>query len=126
MNDRYERAKQFILNAEDPKQAAQKAWAQPSARRDAGGVLFLFCTPSGFAGGEQTNYGCLSMVREQTAVAFNEDLTADIQADERLPCIMQHIEPTEEGLELFAEWQRKMDAMWPGRNPEEKVSQEQE
>jgi hypothetical protein len=67
--------------------------------------------------------GCLTMIRQDDGmVAQTPELTAAIRADERLPTSGQAI--TVESLPAFAEWQRKLDALYPGRNPENAVAQE--
>ncbi len=53
--------------------------------------------------------GCLTQVRGENLPAATPELTAAIRADHRIPADENHI--TVDHLEVFAEWQRKIDAM---------------
>lgn len=68
------------------------------------------------AGKESDNWGadgyvigCLTQIREGWVGAATPELTAAIRADARLPVTPTQI--TVEMLPIFAEWQRKIDAM---------------
>lgn len=54
--------------------------------------------------------GCLTQVRLGTSEAPTPGLTASIRADYRIPRDEEDI--TVEDLHVFAEWQRKIDAMY--------------
>lgn len=51
--------------------------------------------------------GCLTQVRNRDCVAWTEELTQAIQADDRIPGDVVRI--TAEDLPVFAEWQRRID-----------------
>lgn len=77
------------------------AWCEPTC-------LFEFVTPNGnkVIRPDGNPCGCLTMVR-QGDFAWTDELTAEIQADERLP--KTGLMLTVEDLPVFAEWQRKLD-----------------
>lgn len=55
--------------------------------------------------------GCLTQIRNVPSeyIACTPELTAEILADERIPKNPRRITPDD--LEVFAEWQRKLDAL---------------
>ncbi len=75
-----------------------------------GGGIFGFATKTRQTVNSDGNTcGCLTMVRD----GFNAEtpeLTEAIRADGRIPT--NACEITIDDLPIFAEWQRKMDAMW--------------
>lgn len=87
--------------------AVYNAWCVPSYC--SGGCLFTFCTPDGRTQG----CGCLTTVRTGSP-AHTSELTATIRADERIPPHPEDIRHPSQ-LAVFAEYQRLMDGMWPGR-----------
>lgn len=79
--------------------------------------LFEFCIPRGVPSSHNGKcYGCLTMVRGGSGVAWTDELTAAIVADERLPRCDEDIRP--EHLTVFAEWQRKLDVLLNRPAPE--------
>lgn len=77
--------------------------------------LFQFAGPDGKRGGEvpdddtgeEHDCGCLTQVRDGSAVASTPELTAAIRADKRLPTSPRSIK--RKHLPVFAEWQRRLD-----------------
>lgn len=78
--------------------------------------LFGFVTPSRLCDvrDDSKSCGCLTLVMGEVYVAWTDELTAAIRADERLPKDSSGIGPA--NLPVFAEWQRKIDAAL-GRTP---------
>lgn len=104
MKDKYQIAVEYLT--EHPGEI-YRAYVVPSTHKKAG-CLFRYCTPDGMpqkvAG---NNCGCLVMVRHHGYFASTNRLTEEIRADERIP-----MDPNEIGvehLEVFAEWQRRLD-----------------
>ncbi len=101
----------------------EQAWYSDKTGRPSS-CLFDYCTPTGMA--THRNCGCLTQVRNQQHGAWTPELTAAIQVDSRLPYYPSDI-TTREQLEIFAEWQRRLDREirndsgtdsdtdWPGR-----------
>jgi hypothetical protein len=55
-------------------------------------------------------FGCLTQVFCEFHEAPNPELTEAIRADHRIPKCVEYITP--EDLPVFAEWQRRIDAMY--------------
>ena len=72
-------------------------------------LLFRFATPDGHSGlrRDGKDCGCLTMIRSSMGVAWTDELTAAIRADERIPDMTQRMTPAH--LPVFAEWQRRID-----------------
>jgi hypothetical protein len=110
--DRYDEAIAYLsqFEGEEFKERVYKAWNYPF---EDGGCLFAYCSDDG----EDRAYklcGCLTQVKCGMYEAQDSDLTIAIRNDARIPYEPEKIdEPAD--LEVFAEWQRKMDALWPGR-----------
>lgn len=84
------------------------AWNFPNCRD--GGCLFKFAQRinSDYA---LTGVGCLTQIRGdggRRGVEGRPDLTDQIVADERIPVSAEYI--TVDSLQVFAEWQRRLDA----------------
>lgn len=105
--DRYDAAIQYLK--ENPRMI-YPAWGYPRSSR--GGSLFLFCAKNNIPAG--LDIGCLTMVKDGDEVAEDEELTRRIRNDPRIPDDVHGV--TVENLPVFAEYQREMDAMWPGRS----------
>lgn len=107
--DKYDEAIEWLLDQDDVGHAIYEAWDTPHMSE--GGILFQFATPSGeqsIAPWQPVQCGCLTQVRSQDRfVAWTPELTKTIQNDLRIPVDETGI--TEENLEVFAEWQRRLD-----------------
>lgn len=84
------------------------AWAWMAPLKAPGGCLFQFATQSGYAVGGGRCCGCLTTIKSGIHVACNDFLTDAIRADERIP--LSHL-VTFEHLPIFADWQRRIDAI---------------
>lgn len=85
------------------------AWG--NCLEDGNGCLFLFCTPDGsddLENDNEQNCGCLTQVRGQNYQAWTDRLTYEIRRDKRIPFSEEHITHPDQ-LEVFAEWQRRLD-----------------
>lgn len=80
------------------------AWLSPETRR--AGCLFQFATGDGLYK-YGTNFGCLTQIRSEDAVASTMAMTLAIRDDKRLPACCEDV--TVAHLSLFAEWQRRLD-----------------
>jgi hypothetical protein len=85
------------------------AWGYP--RREGPGCLFQVAGVMGLVDDGAKVCGCLTQIRSDPNYygAATMDLTNEIAADDRIPCNPYDITP--EDLPVFAEWQRKIDAM---------------
>ena len=89
--------------------AINMAWSCPNEIGN--GCLFQYVTKNGHS--SSRNYdntrscGCLTQIKTGQLVAYTEELTLAIQADNRIPRNSNTI--TKESLPVFAEWQRKAD-----------------
>lgn len=87
----------------------QSAWNFPHKR---GGCLFSYVGRV-----DAASRGCLTQIKVGRAVAItpkgkeDKKLTAEIRADERLPSLPEDI--SVEDLPVFAEWQRRLDDVYP-------------
>lgn len=97
MKDKYDEAIDYLTA--NPTLVGE-AWNDP--RRSPGGCLFIYAER-----GESNHCGCLTQVRKGILPAQTPKLTAEIRADERIPCYPADI--TIEMLPVFAEWQRRLD-----------------
>jgi hypothetical protein len=97
----------------DFKHAVNIAWNRPDVNKN--GSLFLFCSASGNR--ENNVCGCLTQIRRGSHEATDPFLTSNIQNDARLAVHVEDIKHPDE-LPVYAEWQRRMDRKWPGRNKE--------
>jgi hypothetical protein len=114
MPDKYDEAIAQLTAAlpAHPKAIAY-AWMDPDEA--VGGCLFNFTglnpKASTETGATGKSIGCLTMIRNRPDVyeSFDEALTKEIIADERIPLAQLTIEL--EHLPVFAEYQRKLDAL---------------
>lgn len=86
------------------------AWHNPSDVE--GGCLFRYTSGerSGtYWGGTRPACGCLTQVASGAFPSPNVQLTLEIRKDSRIPHMPEDI--TVDDLPVFAEWQRKLDAM---------------
>lgn len=96
--DRYDEDIEAILTAgEDRKELVLNFWSSASALFDFAGPTTVYC-------------GCLTQVRSGEYPAVTPMLTELIRADERLPIEVDGSED-EATLNVFAQWQRAIDAM---------------
>lgn len=108
--DRYsQEVERLTAKAAGDTQALLKSWGNMEP-------LFRFVHPKYdcevLPGGGQC--GCLTQIRARTQVAFSEELTIAICADERLPTNACEIAAA--NLPVFAEWNRRIDREL-GRTP---------
>lgn len=112
--DKYDRAIEILLTAEDFKKAVSKAWFQPNHQPS--GCLFQFVQPNENWRKKQQYpdlIGCLTTIRGGLSIsgfylrACTDELDQAIRADERIPTTWNDVTP--ENLSVFAEWQRKID-----------------
>jgi len=119
--DRYDWAVQHLQRIDDDEfqHAVQAAWDEPHDWD--GGSLFLGTAAGGDVWAPRPcdgkPCGCLTQVKLghqqrmngelSPLVAWTDELTAAIQADERLPNHPSRV--TKESLPVFAEWQRRLD-----------------
>jgi len=110
--DKYDKAVEFL--AANPNAIAQ-TWTTPFHMK--GGCLFVFVTPTGKAHGDWPGYcGCISTVHDGYDMAVTDELAELLQSDDRIPRSDDIGSwTTRDELDVFAEWQRKLDAMFPGR-----------
>lgn len=111
--DPYDRAIAYLT--EHPEEINYH-WDDPFKR--IGGVLFRFASPTGTWREYDIRCGCLSTIRRGEDFVYSDhgvdDLTTtEIRFDLRIPANSGDITPAD--LPVFAEWQRKLDARWPGR-----------
>jgi hypothetical protein len=108
MEDKYTSAIEYLKK--NPNQIVE-AWQNPEAHP--AGCLFSSVSPSGrlhaFTFDGDTRCGCLTQVRAGLFPAYTPELTRAIRADDSLPDDEDNI--TIDHLPLFAEWQRKIDAI---------------
>jgi hypothetical protein len=112
--DKYDEAIEYLRAHPDE---ICEAWGDPDTHP--GGRLFDWCGESDFKGGQIGWCGCLTQIRASTVadpgsfnaqcIAPTPSLTADIRGDTRIPTDPQDI--TVEHLQVFADWQRKLDAL---------------
>ena len=110
--DKYDNAIGFL--------AKHPTWIQDGWRNGSSsnflGCLFAYATPNGHV---ENDAGCLTQIRDHLGVAcgqnfeFDESLTEKIRGDERIPTSEKDI--TTSDLGVFAEWQRKLDTIYPER-----------
>jgi hypothetical protein len=113
--DKYDRAIAWLRKYPEK---ITDAWVNPDSRtspriREAH-CLFQYATPNGKPEYEGKDCGCLTEVRGQMKDAATKRLTTQIRNDSRLPSGSWGITP--ENLEIFAEWQRRLDKEL-GRKP---------
>lgn len=102
--DKYDSAVAYLTKHPDK---IKDTWADPYDRE--GGCLFTFVCPDPDNKDTRNNYGCLTQIRNVYLpyVAFTEELTEAIRADDRIPQNCGDI--LVDSLPVFAEWQRKID-----------------
>jgi hypothetical protein len=91
------------------------AWNNPSGQvqgENRGEPLFGYVAPNPFRsivdiGNGLIKCGCLTQVALGEEEAYTDDLTQKIRSDHRIPTKPEDI--TVNDLEVFAEWQRKID-----------------
>lgn len=108
--DKYDKAIAYLT--EHPTRIYD-AWIY--ADSNVAGCLFNFCNPTGAVGLE----GCLTMIRDRPVPDSRSVLPVDIHkaifADKRIPA--NRVSDIKlKDLPVFAEWQRKLDELWPGRS----------
>lgn len=117
--DRYDEAIDYLVEYPD---GIEAAWGQMDVtEEDDDGNEYETENPAaclfavtGFVrchDGSLNTCGCLTQVVDRTFRAPTNELTDAIRADLRIPRDPEDISP--EDLEVFAEWQRKLDAMLP-------------
>lgn len=95
-------------------------WDDPKSHSS--GVLFQSVTPSGYSEENPDGFFCgdLCEIRSFMAHAWTEELEEQINSDPRLPKLWANNDfvpkITIENLQVFAEWQRKIDEAL-NRNP---------
>ena len=87
--------------------------------------LFSYCTPnrSKYCNPIEGDFGCLTLIKSQMGysdLSYDPKLGIEIQCDPRIhssygELTVDVVENGKTALEPYAEYQRKMDAMWPGR-----------
>lgn len=111
MKDKYDEAIEYL--ATHPNEIYE-TWNWPPAKK--AGCLFLPVAPDSGeqlfpnrpgASSHDAPCGCLTMVHNGRYVAWTDDLTEQIRKDNRIPDDAGDI--TVKDLEVFAEWQRKID-----------------
>ena len=106
--DKYDKAIAYLKENPD---AIQDAWVTPDLHQ--AGCLFAFAGPI-----EKDGIGCLTQIRGYHAYhAETEALTLEIKNDTRIPEGIQDV--TVDNLEIFAEWQRRLDKELPSRQSSE-------
>src|SRR5438045_1488958 len=95
--DKYDRAIKYFT--ENPEQI-MLCWMFPKTNTHS--CLFQHCGDR-----NDTDIGCLTMIRNGTHSAATDKLTDAIAGDERIPLNVEGI--AVETLPIFAEWQRKID-----------------
>ncbi len=124
MKDKYDKAVEHLT--ENPENIGS-AWLNPAGEGQ-GGCLFTVVAPLDVKADpwpkrpDGRKCGCLTTIRnagkvpyidgggsphKMPALAWTDDLTERIQADERLPKLPTEI--TVQHLPIFAEWQRRID-----------------
>lgn len=114
MSDIYDEAIAYLTS--DPDRFQDRvglAWNWSNLERP-GSVLFRYCSGNGQPMHHDILCGCLTQVKNGLNAA-TEELTNLIRADPRIPDDVDNITP--ESLPVFAEYQRMMDNMFPGRTP---------
>jgi hypothetical protein len=104
--DKYDRAISYLT---DLPSEIFKAWSSTDHECH---CLFAFVSPTGRVENEPVGngkrIGCLTQIRASDhCVAWTDDLTRRIRADERIP--LSGSDTTPEHLPVFAEWQRTID-----------------
>lgn len=105
MSDKYDKAMAWFRAQPDVTAAIRECWWSPS--EEGPGCLFQFAELEWATETPQGPCGCLTQIRGGQCVAETANLTEAIRADERIPMHYQSITP--ENLEVFAEWQRRID-----------------
>ena len=119
MPDKYDRAIAYLTEFPE---AIGDAWS--SDGDSPGWPLFQYATPDGKIGArDNRTCGCLTTIRfghdkDFGSVAWTDELTAAILADERIPRLIGDV--TLAHLPVFAEWQRRIDREL-GRATEEAI-----
>lgn len=112
--DKYDEAIEYLRNLRNPDDfsfAIFEAWNNP--QKEKGGCLFSFVSPSGDLekcpiDANNRFCGCLTQIRgSMQKFAYTKELTKAIRNDSRIPQCIEEV--TLEHLEVFAEWQRKID-----------------
>ena len=106
--DKYDKAIAYLKENPD---AIQDAWGTPDLHP--AGCLFAYAGPT-----EKDGIGCLTQIRGyHECRTETEALTLEIKNDTRIPEHFSYI--TVDNLEVFAEWQRRLDKELPSRQPSE-------
>ena len=119
--DKYDRAIEYL--AAHPEQM-ESAWGNPHTRQ--GGCLFQYLSPTGrFAEDvDGVPYGCPTTHKAypKRAICASPTIAAEIRMDTNIPIFSGEI--TLASLPRFAYYQRKMDALFPGRHQEKDTPRE--
>ncbi len=116
MGDKYDDAIVYLRSSYRFMHEVEAAWHAPSSHP--AGCLFQYVTPTGRPGRrasrDDSDCGCLTHIRHDCVlqetgpyVAWTDELTREIGADDRIPLTPRKVTP--ENLEVFAEWQRRLD-----------------
>lgn len=113
--DKYDAAIEYLTEHPDE---IEEAWASPFYFYSDGGCLFVFVTPTGDPCCEGHVCGCLTTIRNNSALAWTTELTSAIRADEGIPHDMLAfidafygltVDERRASLSPFGEWQRRFD-----------------
>lgn len=110
--DKYDKAIEYLKENPD---AILDAWVKPDLHQ--AGCLFAYAGPK-----ESVDIGCLTQIRGYHEFRAETDaLTVAIKFDTRIPESVSDV--TVDNLEIFAEWQRRLDKELPSRQPSEAHAQ---
>lgn len=126
MKDKYDLAIEKLMEMDDAdfRDIVSAAWyADRATPDDQIGCLFQYCTPSGVEENRPDGHscGCLVQIHRMRHIpqeykkyhAWTAELTEAIEKDERIPGIVSRI--TKKNIQVFAEYQRRMDVEIRGR-----------
>lgn len=99
--DAYDEAVEFLIEND---QLIYNSWNHPYSTL--GGILFIYAAPKK----NIIACGCLTQIKKGHMGCSDNEITKQIQADNRLPDNVTAIK--REHLPVFAEWQRRLDKHW--------------
>ncbi len=105
MADKYDEAVAYLTEHPDE---TRTAWRYPESH--VAGCLFRYATETGgeYSFVSDDYCGCLTQIHCGDRFAVNDDVTEAIRSDQRIPNDVSNSMPRET-LEVFAEWQRRLD-----------------
>lgn len=111
--DKYDEAIKYLTK--NPSKI-RDAWNDPYSK--SGGDLFGYVTLDGLNRSVESMCGCLTQIRGDATYesGFGPSVTKKIREDSRIP--LDGMDITAEDLPVFAEWQRKFDAIRSNRSAE--------